>query len=177
MWVVQRIDPNTNYVIQKRPSFHKDPSIAAEKQPSNSDYVGTGFDKGHLVAFEDLSFSQDSAYDSMGLTNIVPQNFSNNRGGWKSLEMLARKMGKDKQIYVISGPIFEGKVDYLGRKVPIPTHLFKIIVDPVKMTSRTYILPNTPVAAHEVNEYVFKLKDVRASGVDPLPNSNLRETK
>lgn len=175
LWVAEKIEPSTQYIIKKRDAFHKDSSVPSSSQSSNSDFVGTGYDKGHMVPFEDMTFSKESAYDSMSLTNIVPQNYQNNRGGWKALEMQARKMALKGPIFVVSGPIFEGKTDYLNGNVPIPSKLFKVIIDPSKQESITYILPNTPISAYEVSSYIFTKKDIHA--VDVTPSANLKDTK
>jgi endonuclease G len=153
LWVVERIDPNAKYTIKHRPSFHKDDALPHDVQSSNQDFVGTGYDKGHMVPFEDMSYSRESAYDSMSLTNIVPQNFANNRGGWKSLEMYARKSASYGVVYVVSGPIFEGKMDYLNKRVPIPTSLFKVIINPKTKKTEAWVLPNTPISSYEVDHF------------------------
>ena len=177
LWVVEKLGPDSKFVSKARPPFHKDSSLPANEQSSNSDFVGTTYDKGHMVPFEDMSYSPQSAFDSMSLTNIVPQNFSNNRGGWKSLEMHARKLSRTKVIYIISGPIFDGKTDYLNRSVPIPTRLFKIIIDPEAKTSVTYILRNVPVSAHEAQDMKATRHDVAVTGTDPTPGSSLTDIR
>lgn len=177
LWVVERIDPNTNYQIDKRSSFHKDPAVPSNKQASMQDYAGTGYHKGHMVSFEDMSFHPDAAYDSMSFTNVVPQNPTNNTGAWKSLELTARKSAKLNSIYVVSGVFFEGKIDYIGDGVPIPTKLFKTIIDPKKQTAKTFILPNTPVVSSELRDYMTTVDAVKMLGTDPTPNAKLKDVK
>lgn len=176
-WVAERIEPNTPHILKQRPPFHKDTAVSHDQQSSNSDFIGTGYDKGHMVPFEDMSYSAQSAYDSMSLTNIVPQNFANNRGGWKSLEEYARKAAKNGPIYVVSGPIFEGKIDYIGNHIPIPTKLFKVIINPDAKVAKTFILPNIPISSYETKQYEFTRAEVVAGGIDPTPGAQLTDVK
>lgn len=165
LWVVERIDPNVSYTINHRPSFHKDEALPNNMQSGNQDFIGTGYDKGHMVPFEDMSYSAESAYDSMAFTNIVPQNYANNRGGWKSLEMYARRVARYGVVYVVSGPIFQGKMDYLNKRVPIPTSLFKVIIDPKTKVVKTWILPNEPVTSYEVDKFKSSPQAVSKLGI------------
>eukprot|EP01053_Blabericola_migrator_P009903 Blabericola_migrator_1__9902@NODE_5466_length_760_cov_85_506494_g3529_i0_p1_GENE_NODE_5466_length_760_cov_85_506494_g3529_i0NODE_5466_length_760_cov_85_506494_g3529_i0_p1_ORF_typecomplete_len230_score29_50Endonuclease_NS/PF01223_23/1_2e46Endonuclea_NS_2/PF13930_6/0_00012_NODE_5466_length_760_cov_85_506494_g3529_i059748 len=175
LWVAQRIDPNTRSRVTERPAFHKDHSVPFNSQSSISDFVGSGFDKGHLAPFEDMSFSIESAKDSMSLTNIVPQDPSHNQGIWKSLEAEVRRSARKETVFVVSGPLFEDETRYLKRRIPIPSSLWKVMISPRNETVATWVISNQPVESRDTRKYKASLAKLKALGIDVAPKSKLVE--
>jgi endonuclease G len=70
------------------------------------------------------------------------------KGLWQQLEMQVRvSLSKPnrQQLFILTGPIYQnGKtLGMIGKNgVPIPTHYYKILVDPDTDGSLTYIIPN-----------------------------------
>ena len=66
-------------------------------------------ERGHLAAFETLSYSAASGRTSFSYTNAVPQYRTFNRGQWRVYEVRIRQFAKDKcaalggSLYLITG--------------------------------------------------------------------------
>ena len=53
-----------------------------------------------------------------------------NNGIWKELEEQTRDWTyQNDEVYIVSGPIFEGPIKYIKNKVAVPTAFYKIILD------------------------------------------------
>lgn len=160
-------------------SFKIDPRFPKEAQAALSDYVNSGFDRGHMAPFEDHNHDADAALETMFMTNVIPQNSSNNRGIWRVLETQVRNMTLDGDIYVITGPIFEGQLNFIGAsQIPIPTRLFKIIIIPKTKTAITYIIPNASVPSSSLPMFISSIRSVEIlSGISAAPILDIQEKK
>ena len=133
-WVAYSLDKKQrqqaeNQAIPRESNFKKDSDFA--QTATNEDYAGSGFDKGHLVPAEDMSFNATAMEQSFFLTNVSPQNPSFNRGIWKSLEDKTRKWAESEgKVYVIAGGILPKKItEAIGEGVTVPKQFFKIVMD------------------------------------------------
>lgn len=67
--------------------FAEDPKDPPHMRSTLSDYKGSGFDRGHMVAAADIKFSQNALEETFFLSNICPQVGEGfNRGYWERLE-------------------------------------------------------------------------------------------
>ena len=160
-------------------TFRVDPRFPKEAQAALSDYVNSGFDRGHMAPFEDHNHNRDAALETMFMTNIVPQNSSNHRGIWRVLETQVRNMTLEGDVYVITGPIFEGAINTIGEnRIPVPTRLFKIVISPSTRTVITYVIPNTNVPSSSLPTFISTIRNVQLlSGIDPVPILNIQEKR
>lgn len=110
--------------------FVIDPSLTERHSCKNESYVGSGFDKGHLAAAEDMTHALKAINESFYLINASPQLASFNRGIWRKLENKVRKWGTETfdTIYVISGGILHKKLRRLNKDVTIPDNFYKIVI-------------------------------------------------
>lgn len=138
--------------LERKGSFAKDPLLNSSQAKSN-DYSASGFDKGHLVPCEDMSFSEQAMHETFYYSNCAPQTTELNRGEWKMLEELSRNWGKEYgEVIVISGPVFEKNMKAMGEepekngssKIPIPNLFYKIVVRHQDQTYKaiSFVLPN-----------------------------------
>lgn len=141
--------------------FQVDTEVPAPAQASLSDYKGSHFDRGHMSPFADMKIANDkdasekAGDESFKLTNMVPQvGMNQNRGIWADLEKKVRGWAKDRgTLYVVTGPIFDGRVDSIGSShVAVPTRLYKIVVDPQTMQSIAFIIPNVQIVTHKTHK-------------------------
>jgi len=74
----------------------------------NSDYRGSGFDRGHLAAAGNHRICQKHVDQTFFLSNIAPQvGVGFNRNSWNRLEKYVRKLTKTyKNVYVCTGPLY-----------------------------------------------------------------------
>lgn len=129
--------------MKRQNTFHEEEKIPATSRSMLKDYVRSGYDRGHMSPSGDAS-SADSQNETFSLANMVPQEPNNNRHLWEGIESGSRDYAKTHgALNVITGPLFIGdKISYLNNRVAIPTHLFKLIYDPVKKTGGVFLVQN-----------------------------------
>jgi len=118
--------------FERTNKFVLDPKLTVGSA-TNADYSKSGYDKGHLVPAEDMSYSQSSMSSSFYLTNMSPQLPELNRGSWKKLENQVRNWSiQEDSLVVISGSFlpeqFDKKKESIGEGVFLPSYFFKIIL-------------------------------------------------
>jgi endonuclease G len=140
--------------IEQRYDFYIEPTIPREYGVSSEDYIGSGYDRGHLASDASFDFSKESLYATYSMANIVAQEPSLNRGLWLELEKLERKKAKeynklevDIKIYYDSNPLRLG-VD----EVAVPSSFFKSLRSLDSSFHRCYMFENIPYRDDEVLE-------------------------
>ncbi|MGZ4992694.1 MAG: DNA/RNA non-specific endonuclease [Methylobacter sp.] len=147
--------------------FHPDPNLPVGMRSELSDYARSGYDRGHMAPSADMP-TLSAQNESFSLANMVPQRHANNAGIWEKLETSARNLALGQHdIYVVSGPLFEGdKIQQLKGRVMIPTSIFKAVYDATANRAAVYITPNT-------SEQVYTVQSVEEAaarlGIDPFP--------
>lgn len=149
IWVSERLlgSEQANTFVERVDNFQSHPLIPKPAQASLSDYRGSKFDRGHMAPAADM-VDDYSMNQSFFLTNMVPQVGPNmNRGIWADLEAMARKWSEARgEVLVVSGPIFGQGFKTMGKSnVAVPTHLYKIVLDPKTNDSIAFIMPNVQI--------------------------------
>ena len=96
-----------------------------------TDYVKSGYDRGHLAPAGDFKFSQQLTKQSFLMSNVSPQAPQFNRGIWKSLEEQVRAWAlRDGGLYVVTGPVLRSDLPTIGRanEVAVPDLFYKVIL-------------------------------------------------
>jgi len=90
------------------------------------DYVGSGYDRGHMMpAADNLCQTQQIQDESFYFSNMAAQTHRLNAGDWKSLETFTREESKLKDsIHVWAGNV--GEIKKIGR-VSVPKYCWKVI--------------------------------------------------
>lgn len=60
--------------------YQVDPEVPVEYRASNTDYLGSGWSRGHMAAAANHAHDQQEMDETFYLSNIVPQVLSNNIG-------------------------------------------------------------------------------------------------
>ena len=124
--------------------FSKSPKIikridhfCADEQVENpvvpSDYSNSGYDRGHLTPFYDLSFSIEAAKSTFYMSNMCPQTKALNEQTWRFLEQIPEALSDYgmENIYIVSGPLLEKSprsYKHISKKnIPVPEYFYKII--------------------------------------------------
>jgi endonuclease G len=129
-WVAYKITPyNINKNVDRTNDYRSDPFVKTNSA-SPSDYVGSGYDMGHLAPARIMSSNAISISESFYLSNICPQVPSFNRGIWKRLEGKVRFWGaQNDSIYVVAGPILNAPIDRIGENnVNVPRGFYKTLL-------------------------------------------------
>lgn len=139
--------------VKRNDKFLPDPKLPVDSDVAD-DYVGSGFDRGHLApAADQQCLGAEVMAESFYFTNMAPQYPGLNRGQWKALEEHVRKLAlTHDSVFVQAGCV---GVRQQIKRVVVPTHCWKIIrVQSTKEVS-AYVFDNVPVktvsfTAHKV---------------------------
>ncbi|GMT04691.1 hypothetical protein PENTCL1PPCAC_26865 [Pristionchus entomophagus] len=161
-WVCEHLTPDRlEYdpsVDRAKCAFRSDESMHAYFRSDNTDYKGSGYDRGHLAAAGNHRRTQNAVDQTFLLSNMSPQVGKGfNRDKWNDLEKHVRKQTKKcVNLYVITGPLYlakkEGdgnlyvKYKVIGKnQVAVPTHFFKSLLierRPGEFEVENYLMPN-----------------------------------
>ena len=112
---------------KRKDEFREDPFVETGSA-SLKDYVGSGYDRGHLCPAKAMECSKVAMSESFYMSNMSPQHPSLNRGIWKKL-VKERKWAVDfESITVFCGGVLDSVIEYIGpNKVSVPKYYYKII--------------------------------------------------
>ncbi|QXE88808.1 DNA/RNA non-specific endonuclease [Geomonas nitrogeniifigens] len=152
--------------LKRQSKFFPDPNIPASERAELHHYARSGYDRGHVAPSKDMPDLQ-SQQECFSLANMVPQNPENNRGPWEAIESAVRKLAKDRgDIYVVTGPIYQGEVQRIGGAVMVPTKLYKAVYDPSRREAGAYLIDN---AADAQPQKISIAELERIAGINVFP--------
>ena len=154
-----------NPTVSRTDNFRADDRVIMRIRLEN--YVGSGFDRGHLAPAGDQVESSVAMSESFLLTNIAPQTPNLNRGKWKQLEESCRSWASEyESIYISTGPVLKMGYYYKGG-IPIPKYYYKAVLRTKPDYSCIgFILPNGDVSKN-LGEYSMSIDDLEQSiGID-----------
>ncbi len=164
----------------RKDNFKPDPTIPFGSRAELTDYRGSGLDRGHMAAAEDMSRSDKTMTESFLLSNMAPQvGVGFNQGLWKDLEAAARGWAQQRgAVTIITGPVFAETNRFVGYKVigtnhvAMPTHCYKIVVDArdrQNVQALAFLVPNQDVSGRSLQEFLTSVDEVeRLTGLDFL---------
>jgi endonuclease G len=157
-WWVTKQKVSCTSPIKRQDKFVPDPLLTAHTDLAN-DYVGAGFDRGHMAPAADNQCSgQDAMVESFYFSNMTPQYGQLNRGDWKTLEMQTRELAKSlDSIKVWTGSVGERKK--IGR-VSVPEKCWKVIYVKNKKEWKAYIFNNDQSKADGIENNKVDIKEV-----------------
>ena len=131
-WVAWHLtaDRTTGPAKRSGVDFQADMDVPAPRA-EDSDYYGSGYDRGHMCPAADNKYSEKAMEESFLFTNMCPQNGNLNRGDWNEMEQACRRWAKEYGgVYVVCGPIlYKGKHKTIGKnKVVVPEAFFKVVL-------------------------------------------------
>jgi endonuclease G len=111
--------------LPRKDNFKPDPQLPNETN-IGQDYVGSGFDRGHLMpAKSNQCQTQQVQDESFYYSNMAAQTHRLNAGDWKSLETLTREYAiKEDSVHIWAGNI--GEIKRIG-KVAVPKQCWKVV--------------------------------------------------
>jgi len=130
-WVAYELKKeHLSFTNRKRPLFELDKKVRT-KSAHWGNYKNSGYSKGHLLPAGDRKFSNDAFNETFLTSNVSPQKLDFNAGVWNRLEQKVRYwVGKERQLYVITGGILNGNLSTIGKeKVAVPKQFYKILLD------------------------------------------------
>lgn len=181
-WAMEVIDPENKRVeVARKDSFRADMRVPERFRAGLEDYVGSGFDRGHLVASADRRATGIKNSETFLMTNMSPQKPKFNRGIWKQLEEDVRGLAATfEEVYVICGPLFDvgkavkviggGPKDKNDVVIPVPHSYFKSILAENlngKLKLWSFIFPNKE-CREPLGSFLCKTSEIEARGGIPL---------
>ena len=140
----------------------------------DSDYYGSGYDRGHMCPAADNKFSKKAMQESFLFTNMCPQNSNLNRGDWNEMEMACREWAqKYGSVYVVCGPIlYKGKHKTIGKnRVVVPEAFFKVVLRTGENPNAIGFIYKNTEGNRPKGDYVNTVDEVeRITGIDFFPS-------
>lgn len=126
--------------LKRKDNFKPDPKLLNETNISK-DYVGSGFDRGHMMpAADNLCQTPQVQDECFYFSNMSAQYHSLNAGDWKSLETFVREETKKQDsIKVWCGNV--GELQKIG-SVSVPKTCWKVIYIKKSNTWKAFIFTN-----------------------------------
>ena len=128
--------------VPRKNSFHEEKQLPEGHRATLADYSKSGYDRGHMSPSADFP-TPSAQYESFSLANMVPQAPKLNQHRWKNIEDGLRKyVIAGHEVYVITGPIFEGDQKTVKR-VTVPSSVYKLVVAPASKQAAAIVCINT----------------------------------
>jgi endonuclease G len=146
--------------LARKDNFKPDPLLLAETN-IGQDYVGSGFDRGHLMPAKSNQCQTPQVQDEcFYYSNMVAQYHRLNAGDWKSLETLTREIAaKQDSVHIWAGNI--GVAKTLGvNKVAVPTKCWKVVYTKASNEWLAFIFENDLSNPDGINNNKVDLADV-----------------
>ncbi|MFM2621087.1 DNA/RNA non-specific endonuclease [Vibrio owensii] len=168
-WVAYYVTAESVNITNKRSnSFKEDTEMPDYARSTLADYKGSGYDRGHLAPSATMDFTRESMKQSFLMSNMSPQLPGFNRVGWRVLEEHVRDLANEyNELYVVTGPIYEGNEGTIGNGVVIPSAFYKVILDPSFDEAIAFIVPHRDVSSSELANFITTIDEVeRQTGLD-----------
>ena len=124
-WWETRAKIGCSNPIPRKDNFKPDPLLPNETDLA-ADYVGSGYDRGHLMPAKSNQCQTPAVQDEcFYFSNMAAQTHRLNAGDWKSLETLTREWAvKEDSVHIWAGNV--GEIKRIG-KVAVPKQCWKVV--------------------------------------------------
>ncbi|HMJ08542.1 MAG TPA: DNA/RNA non-specific endonuclease, partial [Pyrinomonadaceae bacterium] len=140
-WVAWRLDSTWIGSTPRQDDYRPDTSLPAGwYQVLDTDYSGSGYDRGHMCPSGDRTNSIPNNSATFLMTNFVPQLSANNQGPWEEFETYCRSLANQgNELYIFDGP--SGNIGTIAQgHVVVPAVTWKVVI----------VLPNGSDDVHRV---------------------------
>ena len=171
-WTGYELTPARLHGSSTRPTHFRRDAALTGPSAGDSDYTGSGFDRGHMVPAADLAFSEAAIRVTFLLSNAAPQRRSVNAGSWRRVENAVRRIAsRADAVYIFTGAMVAStNPEYIGPgRVAVPTHFYKVIlaVTGNKKTAYAAIVPNSDERGPTLDTLAVSVDDVESlTGLD-----------
>lgn len=157
--------------------FRPDPRLEIYGWPSaaDSDYKGSGYDRGHLLPSADRKCSATVNRATFLYSNMAPQLPRLNRGVWKTLEEKLRGLTADYDtLYIVVGAVLDDPVQTIGDGVAVPRLFYKAVAlrKADDFEGVAYVMPNDDrlLSGKKYGDFEVTVDSVeRLTGLDLFP--------
>jgi endonuclease G len=171
-WVAYRLEYAADASTVERPNGFKTDS-RTRARVDHHDYTNTGYDRGHMAPNYAIgrAYGAKAQVETFLMSNIVPQLPDLNRGPWRALEQRIANAYLDdsRELWVITGPIYDETSLQLSAGVAVPFSFFKIVVDVVnsgKVRLLAFVMPQQ-IKDDDLKAYLTSVDMIEAeTGLD-----------
>jgi len=164
-WAAYRVFRVDEYLGSTRPArFLTD--IRTVNRITHNHYTNSGYDRGHMAPnFAVFTrYGNEAQRETFFMTNIIPQAPNLNRQWWARLErIIARKYSeKFDQVWIITGPVFKEKGNWIRDEVKIPSHNFMIIkvVTENELMMKAFLVPQNVQGSETLEAYLITVNEI-----------------
>lgn len=139
-------------------SFTQDREIPPPNRSKNTDYLNSGYQRGHFRPAADATETTEAMRETFKYSNVFPQNPRLNMGCWSQLEQRVRELTLNHDfVEVFTGAFNLPTIGVDGKKrisyevigsghVAVPSHLYKVLFlrNGLRESSLAYLFPNEP---------------------------------
>ena len=157
-WWVTKAKVDCPTPLKRKDNFKPDPLLPQHTDIAK-DYVGSGYDRGHMMpAADNLCQTQQVQDESFYFSNMAAQTHRLNAGDWKSLETFTREESKVKDsIHVWAGNV--GEIKKIG-SVSVPKYCWKVIHIKKENKWVAYLFENNTSAPDGFKNNEVTLKEI-----------------
>lgn len=163
LFVAYTIDGNlvNKENIKKRPSFYTEKNLKKQHRATNSDYKGSGYDKGHLAFHSAFDYNEKTLAKTYSLINIVAMSPSVNRYQYIKAERLSKQVAtKLGYVNVIDGVIYNIIPKRIGKnQIAVPSGYWKMLYNDDKKYKKCFYYKNNLNAKGKGNKLKIHLVD------------------
>jgi endonuclease G len=153
--------------------FRTDPQIPTGSADPD-DYLGSGFDRGHLAPAADFAWAPEAMDATFYLSNISPMEHSFNAGDWRRIESFIHRLAEEdgRRLWIVTGPILvfgDASPARIGPNgVAVPERFYKIAVDVSSPILESWaFLVEHENRRLELESYLVSIDEIEAaSGID-----------
>ena len=128
-WVGWRTSESDLGELSRSDDFREDNSLPKKcYQVDENDYIGSGYDRGHLMPSGDRTKSKSANSSSFLMINMLPQHPANNREVWRELEIYSRELvNQGFTLHSFAGG--NGQIKTINKgKISVPRNIWKVIL-------------------------------------------------
>lgn len=158
-WWITKSMVSCDKPLKRKDNFKPDP-LLKEHTDLSKDYVGSGFDRGHMMpAADNLCQTQQIQDECFYFSNMSAQYHSLNAGDWKSLETLTREESKLKDsLHVWAGNA--GELKKIGG-VSVPKYCWKVIHIKKENKWIAYLFENSPTKPDGIKNNETTIEEIK----------------
>ena len=163
----------------RSPDFYTDPDLPSSFYPvSSGSYSGSGYTRGHMCPSNNRTDTTANNKLVFYMSNIIPQEASQNGGVWGSLETYCNSLLSSYEELIICGPSGFGSATFDNGHVYVPSNTWKVAVfvplggddsalsrltnsDPSTIRVIAVLIPNSPQSSPWTS-FVISTKQLQA---------------
>lgn len=168
-WVAYNLKNSHLKSCTKRPRGGlKEDDLVSTGSATDSDYKGSGYDRGHMVPAGDMKHSRTAMRETFYASNFTPQPSRFNQQIWNQLENVVRSWAYNYgDIRIVSGPFIDPGMRTIGRQntVSVPRRYYKSVARYNQASNSwitvSYLIP-TNYRSKNLHDYVISTDELEA---------------